>query len=104
MYDVLAVSQRIINYSHKKEYSITNHKLQCLLYFVQVYFLIELDEVCFEDKIGAWSSGPVILKAYNTFKQHGLTEIPEIEEYPILFYKAEHKKMIHKIVDTFEKR
>lgn len=54
MYNVLEICSYIINYSNEKEYDISNLKLQKLLYFIQIYFLINNDEPCFEEKIEAW--------------------------------------------------
>lgn len=101
MYEALAVSQRIINYSHKKEYSISNCKLQGLLYYVQSFFLMEIGKPCFKEQIEAWGFGVIIPEVYQEFKMYGLCELPEIDCYPILFNKATHKKMIHEVVDYF---
>lgn len=101
MYEALAVSQRIINYSHKKEYSISNYKLQGLLYYVQSFFLMEIGKPCFDEHIEAWGFGVVIPEVFQQFKMYGIGEIPEIDCYPILVNKAKHKKMIHDIVDYF---
>ena len=54
MYNVLEICSYIINYSNEKEYDISNLKLQKLLYFIQVYFLIKNDEPYFEERIEAW--------------------------------------------------
>ena len=45
------ISRYIINYSNKKDYGISNLKLQKILYFVQAYFLItEPYTACFNEK------------------------------------------------------
>ena len=51
---------------------ITNLRLQKLLYFIQVYCLIEYNEAAFDAKIEAWPYGPVVPEAYFAFKQDSL--------------------------------
>lgn len=52
MYGVLDVCRYIINYSNRKDYGVSNLKLQKLLYFIQAYFLINSSEnkPCFSEK------------------------------------------------------
>lgn len=81
MYNALDICRYIINYSNDKNYDISNLKLQKLLYFIQVYFLIETEKPCFYNKIEAWDFGPVIPIAYNEYKQYASTHIPYIKQY-----------------------
>ena len=83
MYNVLDVCRYIINYSNEKKYSISNLKLQKLLYFVQAYFLCVSSEKepCFTEKIEAWDFGPVVPEAYHEFKRYGSGSIPKIDSY-----------------------
>ncbi|MBR1487255.1 MAG: DUF4065 domain-containing protein [Synergistaceae bacterium] len=83
MYDALDVARHIVNYCNEKNYSISNLKLQKLLYFVQAYFLIASPnkERCFRDEIQAWDFGPVVPNVYSEFKQFGGTNIPKISVY-----------------------
>lgn len=116
-YNVLDVSRYIINYSNKKDYGISNLKLQKILYFVQAYFLIQTCSPCFKEKIEAWDFGPVVPKAYCEYKQYGCSDIPttksfimidkdniwnskrvEFKEIAIL---DDDKSLIDKVVDKF---
>ena len=81
MYDALDVSRYVINYSNSKLNGISNLKLQKILYFIQVYFLIKTKKPCFLDKIEAWNFGPVIPRVYNEFKQYGASNIHQITRY-----------------------
>lgn len=81
MYNVLDISRYIINYSNDCNYIISNLKLQKLLYFIQVYFLIEAKKPCFNEVIEAWDFGPVIPVAYNEYKGYTGTHIPHIKQY-----------------------
>ena len=83
MYRVLDVCRYIINYSNKEDYGVSNLKLQKLLYFIQVYFLMNSknNEPCFSERIEAWDFGPVVPVAYHEYKQYGSTDIPSVESY-----------------------
>ena len=83
MYRVLDVCRYVINYSNRENYGVSNLKLQKLLYFIQVYFLIssKKQEPCFLEDIEAWDFGPVVPVAYHEYKQYGCTDIPSIDEY-----------------------
>lgn len=115
MYNVLEICSYIINYSNEKEYDISNLKLQKLLYFIQVYFLIKNDEPCFEEKIEAWDFGPVVPIAYNQYKQYGSMNIPPVTmyidrfgnnpyqikriEYDNIYISKNDRKMINNVID-----
>ena len=76
MYSVILISIYIIYYCKHNNYSITNLKLQKLLYFVQAQFLVEKGKPAFNDDIEAWDLGPVVPRAYHYFKIWGNSEIP----------------------------
>ena len=83
MNKVMDIARYIINYSNEKEYSISNLKLQKLLYFVQAYFLAftQSHEPCFNERIEAWDFGPVVPSVYREFKQFGSSTIPPVKSY-----------------------
>lgn len=85
-YKVLDVCRHVINYSNKHDYGISNLKLQKVLYFIQVYFLITKKDhtPCFDEKIEAWDFGPVVPEAYLEYKQYGSGDIPIIKSFIIL--------------------
>lgn len=117
MYDVCDVCRYVINYSNKKEYSISNLKLQKLLYFIQAVFIIDKGKQCFNDPIEAWDFGPVVPKAYREFKMYGCADIPPITSYLVFdenniwntrrvefdesIIKRKDRKAINKVVDMF---
>lgn len=117
MYDVCDVCRYVINYSNKKEYSISNLKLQKLLYFIQAVFIIDKSKQCFNDPIEAWDFGPVVPKAYREFKMYGCADIPPITSYFVFdeddiwntrrvefdesIIKRKDRKAINKVVDMF---
>ncbi len=112
MYDVLDVCRYIISYSQDNRYSISNLKLQKLLYLIQAYFLICINKPCFKDKIEAWSFGPVVPKAYREYKSFGSSSIPKqrwyikpsgetslFDDYDI---KKADKERINAVIDQFK--
>ena len=56
--------------------TISNMKLQKLLYYAQAYHLVEFREPLFEDSIEAWTHGPVVPAVYHDFKRYGPGAIP----------------------------
>lgn len=83
MISALDVARYIINYSNEKNYSISNLKLQKLLYFVQAYYLAftPSHEPCFSEEIEAWDFGPVVPSVYREFKSFGGGDIPPVTSY-----------------------
>ena len=77
MYNVLDIAKYIIWYCKEKRYSISNLKLQKVLYFVQADFLVSVGTPCFEEEIEAWDFGPVVPEVYHEFKIFGSADIPK---------------------------
>ncbi|MFS1518513.1 Panacea domain-containing protein [Bacillus sp. SCS-151] len=57
--------------------SVTNLKLQKLLYYAQGFHLAIHGRVLFDDEIEAWVHGPVIPCVYHEFKHHSYHDIDE---------------------------
>lgn len=106
-YNVLDVSQYVIKYSNEQDYGISNLKLQKILYFIQVYFLLEKDEPCFDDKIEAWDIGPMISAVYAKYRRYANNNIPAENskrvKYQAIITDAD-KQLINKVVDKFADR
>lgn len=114
-YSVSEISRYIIMYSNKRGLKCSNLKLQTLLYFVQAYFLLEKNDICFDEKIEAWNIGPVVPEAYNGFKRFGSNDIPYTgyfvtavsgfswnkEKYNDNIIKSDDKRLIDDVVDHF---
>ena len=78
MYNALDVARYIIDYEATQGRTVSNLRLQKLLYFVQCIFLGILGYACFSDKIEAWDYGPVIPDVYRKYKVYGATMIPSM--------------------------
>jgi uncharacterized phage-associated protein len=59
----------------KDNKTITNKKLQKLLYYSQAWNLVFNNKPLFKDKIEAWVHGPTIRAVYRNFKQFGYEPI-----------------------------
>lgn len=72
--------------------TISNLKMQKLLYYAQGYFLALYKTPLFEDKIEAWKYGPVVKSIYDKFSEYGKLAIDfkELENYNGEVYTAEH--------------
>jgi uncharacterized phage-associated protein len=76
MYKATTIANEIVRQCHQQSFSVSNLKLQKLLYFVQAYALAEFDEPAFDDRIEAWEYGPVVPNVYQFFKIYGPNPIP----------------------------
>ena len=87
MYSALDVLKYIIKRCNENGYTISNLKLQKILYFVQAEFLVCTGRVCFPENIQAWDFGPVVSEVYHRYKVYGSANIPYVrigEETKIL--------------------
>ncbi len=76
------VSSYIIKFSHDHGSSITNLKLQKLLYYAQGWHLAFYNRPLFHDRIEAWVYGPVVPSVYHRYQKYSYKEINEDVEYP----------------------
>jgi uncharacterized phage-associated protein len=80
--------------------SITNLKLQKLLYYAQGVNLA-LNDVClFPDPIEAWIHGPVVPNVYRAYKQHGGEAIP-VERVNLDMYPADIRELLDEVDQVF---
>jgi uncharacterized phage-associated protein len=62
--------------------SVSNLKLQKLMYYAQGYHLAMHNRPLFGEQIEAWQHGPVVRSLYRSLKQHGAEPIPPAEHVP----------------------
>ena len=80
--------------------SITNLKLQKLLYYAQGVNLALNDEVLFPDAIEAWTHGPVVPTVYRAYKQHGGEAIP-VEQVNLEAYPKDICELLDEVNEVF---
>ena len=76
----LSVAHFLLKVADSRESSITNLKLQKLLYYCQGVYLAINQTVLFEDNIEAWVHGPVVPSIYQEFKSFGKNPI-QVDEF-----------------------
>ena len=78
MYSALDIARYIIAHENSEGRSVSNLRLQKLLYFIQVRFIVTygVNHPCFYDDIEAWSFGPVVPTVYQAYKVFGGGTIP----------------------------
>ncbi|EMH0062947.1 SocA family protein [Providencia rettgeri] len=59
--------------------TISNLKLQKLVYYAQGFSLVLLERPLFEEKIEAWMHGPVVPELYRKYKDHKNYALPQPE-------------------------
>lgn len=120
MYKAMDVAKYIVNYLDNRGKSITNLKLQKILYYIQADFLTSDDkEPCFGDAIICWQHGPVVKAVYDNFKKFGAEKIERQNYYNKIVVKNGNlafertkfddsiinpcdKQKINKVVDALE--
>ena len=87
-YDALYIAKKVVNSTNAEQGdSITNLKLQKLLYYLQGFWLAVFDAPLFTEEIEAWMYGPVVPKVYDAYKEYGKNGIPvdhlSNEQFPL---------------------
>lgn len=76
MYSALLIAKYVIRRCAECGKSISNLKLQKILYFVQAEFLVDTGKCCFSEAIEAWDFGPVVPQVYRAYRIFGSANIP----------------------------
>lgn len=85
----LQIARHIIRFAKNRGESITNLKLQKLLYYAQSWYLAFEGKTLFNDRIEAWIRGPVVPNVYRQFKRYGFNPIPVMPHQPHLSVKIQ---------------
>lgn len=99
-YSATLIARYIIRREAECSRSVSNLRLQKLLYFVQAYFFLSLDEPCFNNRIEAWDFGPVVPAVYHKYKRFGSMIIQENEECPVGDIDEEDCQRIDDMLDA----
>lgn len=84
-YNAIDIARKVVAMTDTEQGdSITNLKLQKLLYYLQGFWLAVYDTPLFDAEIEAWTYGPVVPVVYEAYKQYGNNSIPvDPDEIPI---------------------
>ena len=75
----------------------SNLVLQKLLYFIQAYTLINIGTPAFNNRMEAWTYGPVVPEAYYTFKNN-----PDFYNAPFQELDSEIIRIVIEVVHSLE--
>ena len=92
MYKALDIARYIIERCREKNRTVSNLKLQKILYFVQAEFLVTKNQPCFGETIEAWDFGPVVPEVYYEYRMYGSAthnQTPWAEAYDQAGYNNE---------------
>ena len=76
---------------------ISNLKLQKLVYYAQGFHLALYDEPLFEEKIEAWTHGPVAPELYHTYKDYGANAIPRPTDMDFSIYDQHTREFLDEV-------
>lgn len=92
-YNALEVAEYIIERCNQKHKSISNLKLQKILYFVQAQYIVKFGTPCFGNIMQAWDHGPVVPDVYREYRGYGNTNIPSFGGKKFHFEKDEQRTL-----------
>jgi uncharacterized phage-associated protein len=81
--------------------SITQLKLQKLVYFAQGISLALLDKSLFPEHVEAWTHGTVVPALYRQFRTFGYNAIPAPGEIDFDLYSRQQKELIYKVYAVY---
>lgn len=100
MYRALDIARYIIERCRENNKTISNLKLQKILYFVQAEFLVSKNQPCFAEKIEAWDFGPVVPDVYYEYRMYGSANIPCIGKPKVSnIISTRDKELLDGIID-----
>jgi len=83
--------------------SITNLKLQKIVYYCQAWSLALLDERLFDDEIEAWVHGPAVMNLYQRFKDSGNQAIDTASTItdPLVDLSSQERALIDDVWESY---
>ncbi len=83
------------------EETITNLKLQKLLYYAQGFHLALLGKPLFLDSVKAWVHGPVVPTVWYDYKDCGSKPISRLEAFDVGVIDAESRSVIDEVCNVY---
>lgn len=80
--------------------SISNLKLQKLLYYAQGCYLAIMNEPLFSENILAWAHGPVVDEVYQIYKKYGSSGIPD-DQLDYVYIDSEATNILEQVYNEF---
>lgn len=102
-YSAMDFARYIINFCTINGIAISDLKLQKVLYYIQLAFILHLHRDAFTDEIEAWPYGPVIRDVYNAYSSYGSTKIC-LEYHDTEIFEEKEKEIIQSVLTNCLKR
>lgn len=99
MYKAIDVASYVINWCNDNGLTITNLKLQKLLYFLQGEIYRYTENRLIDDDFYAWQLGPVVPNVYSNFAMYSSLPIPN--QACSINFPEEYEYIIIKILDEY---
>ena len=96
------IAMYILQYYNCKNISITNLKLQKVLYYIQGEFYRRFGYPAFIDNIEAWKFGPVIPQVYKKYSKFASDPIFEPASVSYTLFSKEEINAIEEVCDSLE--
>lgn len=101
-YPVIDISNKIIaNTDIVKGETISNLKLQKMLYYLQGFFIAVFDKRLYEGEIEAWQYGPVVREAYYHFKKFGSSSISLVGDEAIITLPKSEEELFCEVLEEY---
>jgi uncharacterized phage-associated protein len=81
--------------------TLSNLKLQKLLYYAQGFHLALFDCPLFDETISAWTHGPVCPAVYHDYKIYGRSHIPKSEHGDANGFSDDQRELLDEICGVF---
>lgn len=102
MFSAIEVSRYFLSKTYENDLEITNMKLQKLLYYSQVLYLIFFDQPLFKDEIQAWELGPVCSVPYHEYKIFSGNPLPPVPPSEVTgYFDSESMDILDKVWDLY---
>lgn len=81
--------------------TISNLKLQKLLYYAQGFNLALFSEPLFNEQIEAWTHGPVIPVTYSEYKKYGANTIPNPTDFDSELIDKQSRDLLDEVYNVY---
>ncbi len=104
-YKAIDVANYVIGYANKLGQSVTNPKLQKILYFIQGYGYSKLNKQLIDADFEAWTYGPAIRNIYIEFSRFGSLLITDFykSNYENIYFDNKDKIFLNNIIKELNK-
>lgn len=104
MYHALDIAKYLIHCANLEEDgTITNLKLQKLLYYTQGFHLALFDSPLFSEAIEAWQYGPVVPEIYRQYQQYSRNPLPDTVNFNPEIIEPEDRELIDEVYSVYGK-